>query len=293
LAVNKLIKAAGMGEPPEKIRYLIRDKGIDVDVRDENGMSPLIYAAFFGHADAAKELLDCGADVNACGSSGVTVLLAALQNAANANIARLLIDSGADVNAADGQGLTPLMTAIYADSFEMMLYLLNKGADVNIKNSKGWTALDLAKQKEDRKLIQALHRAGNFQNADLIYAARIGDTKWLNEMIKDDGADVNGKNVDQEAPLLWASFNGHVRVAKILLDNGARINDTNKVGWSALMAAVENGSEEMVKLLLARGADVNLKIESGSTALTLAQENDNDNVVALLQGYGESEEKWN
>jgi ankyrin repeat protein len=184
------------------------------------------------------------------------------------------------------------MTAIYADSFEMTMYLLNKGADVNIKNSKGWTALDLAKQKEDRKIIQALHRAGNFQNADLIYAARIGDTKWLNEMIKD-GADVNGKNEDQEAPLLWASFNGQVRVAKILLDNGARINDTSKEGWSALMAAVENGSEELVKLLLARGADVNLKIEAGSTALTLAQENENTIIVDLLQRAGESEEKWN
>jgi ankyrin repeat protein len=60
LAVNKLISAAGMGDPPDKIRYLVREKGIDVNVRDENGMSPLIYAAFFGHGDAVKELLACG-----------------------------------------------------------------------------------------------------------------------------------------------------------------------------------------------------------------------------------------
>ncbi len=291
MAINKLIKAAGVGDPPDKIRYLVREKGIDVDVRDENGMSPLIYAAFFGHADTVKELLDCGADVNACGSNGVTALLAALQNAANANIARLLMDCGADVNAADGQGLTPLMTAIYADSLEMTLYLLNKGADVNIKNSKGWTALDLAKQKEDRKMIQALHRAGNFQNADLIYAARIGDTNWLNEMIKA-GADVNGKNENLEAPLLWAAFNGHMRVAKILLDNDARINDTSKAGWSALMAAVESGSEQLVKLLLARGADVSIKMESGETALTLAQVNENNGIIELINNAGDRGEKW-
>jgi ankyrin repeat protein len=285
LAVNKLIKAAGMGEPPEKIRYLVKDKGIDIDVRDENGMSPLIYAAFFGHEGVVKELLALGADLNASGSNGVTVLLAALQDAAHANIARLLIDSGADVNAADGQGLTPLMTAIYAGSLEMTLYLLEKGADINFKNSKGWTALDLAKQKEDRKLIQALHRAGSFQNADLIYAARIGDINWLNEMIKA-GADVNGKNENLEAPLLWAAFNGHVRAATILLDNGARVNDTSKAGWSALMAAVESGSEQLVKLLLARGADASLKMESGETALTLAQINENSSIIELINNAG-------
>lgn len=285
LAVNKLIKAAGSGDPPEKIRYLVREKGMDVDVQDENGMSPLIYAAFFGHEDVVKELLDLGANVNAKGHNGVTVLLAALQKAENDRIARLLIDSGADVNACDGQGLTPLMTAIYADSNEMTLYLLEKGADVGVKNAKGWTALDLAKQKGNRQLLQVLHQAGSFKNADLIYAARTGDVNWLNEMIKG-GADVNSSNEDQETPLIWAAFNGHYRVVRTLLDNGARVNDRGKEGWSALMAAVETGREDMVKLLLERGADASFKTDMGDTALTLAQKNGHSNIIELIQGYG-------
>lgn len=285
LAVNKLIKAAGSGDPPEKIRYLVREKGMDVDVQDENGMSPLIYAAFFGHEDVVKELLDLGANVNAKGHSGVTALLAALQKAENDKIARLLIDSGADVNACDGQGLTPLMTAIYADSDEMTLYLLEKGADVGVKNAKGWTALDLAKQKGNRRLLQILHQAGSFKNADLIYAARTGDVNWLNEMIKG-GVDVNAGNEDQETPLIWAAFNGHYRVVRTLLDSGARVNDRGKEGWSALMAAVETGREDMVKLLLERGADVSFKTDLGDTALTLAQKNGHSNIIELIQGSG-------
>ncbi|MFA4885620.1 MAG: ankyrin repeat domain-containing protein [Desulfotomaculaceae bacterium] len=282
MAVNKLIKAASQGDAPEKIRYLIKEKSFDVNVRDENGMSPLIYAAFFGHDEVVKALLDCGADVNACGNSGITVLMAALQNANNEQIARLLIDSGADVNACDGQGLTPLMTAVYADSIGMTLYLLEKGAVVQVKNSKGWSALDLAKQKGNHQLLQVLHQAGSLKNADLIYAARIGDVAWLAEMIKG-GADVNAANDDQETPLLWASFNGHVKVVKTLLDNGARVNDRSKEGWSALMAAAETGSEELVKLLLEKGADIDLKTESGDTALTLAEKNDFSNIIDLIQ----------
>lgn len=285
MAVNKLIKAAGQGDAPEKIKYLIEEKGMDVNVRDENGMSPLIYASFFGHDDAVKTLLDCGADVNARGNSGVTVLMAALQNANNEQIARLLIDSGADINACDGQGLTPLMTAVYTDSFEMTLYLLEKGANVQVKNSKGWSALDLAKQKGNRRLLQVLHQAGSFKNADLIYAARVGDIAWLAEMIKG-GADVNAANDDQETPLLWASFNGHVKVVKTLLDHGARVNDRSKEGWSALMAAAETGSEELVKLLLKKGADIDFKTESGETALTLAEKNGFSNIVDQIRSFG-------
>ncbi len=282
MAVNKLIKAASQGDAPEKIRYLIEEKGMNVDVRDENGMSPLIYAAFFGYDEVVKTLLDCGADVNACGNSGVTVLMAALQKADNENIARLLIDSGADVNASDGQGLTPLMTAIYIDSLEMTLYLLKKGANVQVKNSKGWSALDLAKQKGNHQLLQVLHQAGSFKNADLIYAARIGDVDWLAEMIKG-GADVNAASDDQETPLLWACFNGHVKVVKILLDHGARVNDRSKEGWSALMAAAETGREELVKLLLEKGADIDFKTESGETALTLAEKNGFSNIIDAIQ----------
>jgi ankyrin repeat protein len=285
LSVNKLIKAASQGDSLEKIRYLIDIKGIGVNVRDENGMTPLIYAAFFGHEDLAKELIAYGADVNACGNNGATPLMAALQSAKGDRLARLLIDSGADVNACDGQGLTPLMTAIYTDSIEMTLYLLEKGADVRVKCSKGWTALDLAKQKENRQLLQILHQAGLFKNADLIYAARIGDTKWLTDMING-GADVNAKNDDQETPLLWASFNGHVEVVKILLNNGVRVNDRNKEGWSALMAAAETDSEKLVKLLLENGADVNLETESGDTALTIAQKNGFSNIVDIIQSFG-------
>lgn len=285
MSVNKLIKAASQGDSLEKIRYLIDTKGIDVNVRDENGMTPLIYAAFFGHEKVAKELIDCGADVNASGSNGATALMASLQSTKGEKLARLLIDSGADVNACDAQGLTPLMTAIYTDSIEMTLYLLEKGADIRVKCSKGWTALDLAKQKENRQLLQILHQAGLFKNADLIYAARIGDTKWLNALIEG-GADVNAKNDDQESPLLWASFNGHVKVVKTLLNNGARVNDRNKEGWSALMAAAETGSKELVKFLLESGADVNLETESGATALTIAQENGFSNIVEIIQSFG-------
>ncbi|MEG3071889.1 MAG: ankyrin repeat domain-containing protein [Candidatus Syntrophopropionicum ammoniitolerans] len=269
------------------MRYLVQEKGMDVNAQDESGMTPLIHAAFFGHKYVVKALLDLGADVNLPGKGGVTVLMATLQNVANGDIARMLIDSGVDVNAGDEQGLTPLMAAIYTDSKEMTLYLLEKGAAVDVKNVKGWTALDLAKQKGNRQLIKILHRAGSFQNADLIYAARIGDIGWLEEMIKGSG-DVNARNENQETPLIWASFYGHYKVAKLLLDHGAGVNDRSKGGWTALMAAVETGRKDIVELLLERGADTTNKTDQGDTALTLAQKNDHSHIAAIIQDYGGS-----
>lgn len=265
MPVSALIKAASRGESPDFIKFLIENEGSDVNERGDNGMSPLIYAAYFAHDDVVRTLLDSGADVNACGNNGITALMAALQNPAGEMIARLLIANGANVNASDGQGLTPLMTAVYTENIEMTSFILEKGADVNFKSSQGWTALDLAKQKEHRQLIQLLHQAGCFKNADLIYAARIGDADWVAALI-DAGADVNEKNEDQETPLLWASFNGHLKVVRYLLDNGARVDERNKEGWSALMAAVLGERLETARVLLSRGADPNAAVREGVTA---------------------------
>ena len=40
------------------------DHGLPVDVRDENGNTPLMLAAYHGHADTVRMLVELGADVD-------------------------------------------------------------------------------------------------------------------------------------------------------------------------------------------------------------------------------------
>ena len=83
----------------------------DVNWKDQNGKTPLHYAAWKGHKE----------------------------------IAELLIANGADVNAKDDKGGTPLHVAAWEGHKEVAELLIAKGADMNAKMEDGDTPLDLAK----------------------------------------------------------------------------------------------------------------------------------------------------
>eukprot|EP00919_Chromeraceae_sp_WS-2016_P076936 GHVR01182052.1.p1 GENE.GHVR01182052.1~~GHVR01182052.1.p1 ORF type:complete len:116 (+),score=15.91 GHVR01182052.1:30-377(+) len=95
------------------------------------GKTPLTCALEeFGHTDIARLLIDKGADVNSRENDGYTPLIWA-SNRGHTDIARLLIDKGADVNSKDKDGTTPLISASEFGHTEIVRFLIEKGADVN------------------------------------------------------------------------------------------------------------------------------------------------------------------
>ena len=91
-----------------------------------SGWAPLHYAAFEGHAEVVKYLLEKGADKDAVAPNGYSALLLAMRNG-HMEAARELL---------------------YAD------------ADVNIKGARGETALSLALGRKDKELEELIRRAG-------------------------------------------------------------------------------------------------------------------------------------
>ena len=81
--------------------------GADVNVKGEEGLTPLHLAAFGGHKEIVELLIAKGADVNAKGRSGWTPLHFAA-NGGHREVAKLLIAKGADLNAKTSDGVTPL-----------------------------------------------------------------------------------------------------------------------------------------------------------------------------------------
>ena len=55
-------------------------------------------------------------------------------------------------------------------------------------------------------------------------------------------------------PLIYASRNGHINIAQLLLNNGADVNVKDSWGRTAMMVAKSKGHTEIVELLQQAGA---------------------------------------
>jgi ankyrin repeat protein len=93
------------------------------------------------------ELIRAGAEVNAANNDGETPLQwAALTGTFLA--VKALADAGADLNVQDARlGNTPLHAAVSHDDIVLIHYLLSKNVRTDIRNNAGQTALDLAQSR--------------------------------------------------------------------------------------------------------------------------------------------------
>src|SRR5262245_49971080 len=94
----------------DDLRRVLNDGTVNSYAYD--GWTPLHLAAFFGHVDVARVLLDTGADVSAVSQNSLTnTPLHAATAGKHAEVALLLLEQGADPFKADAGGYTPLEIA--------------------------------------------------------------------------------------------------------------------------------------------------------------------------------------
>lgn len=122
-----------------KVTKLI-SKGVDVNLKDDEGRTALSMASSKGRTDIVELLIDNGADINVIDSDGNTPLLDAVLEY-HFETAKLLIDRGADFYAENYAGTTVLNST---GNLELVKYVISKGADVNAKNIYGQTPLTCA-----------------------------------------------------------------------------------------------------------------------------------------------------
>jgi hypothetical protein len=88
-----------------------------------------------------------------------------LFQAISSEAAKLLVEKGANVNFADEKGFTPLLAAVGHKRIDIALALLDAGADPNAKLSDGKTALHMGGWGNDPRVVDKLVEKGADLNA--------------------------------------------------------------------------------------------------------------------------------
>ncbi len=282
---------------PIVLRQLLA-AGADPDSPNADGQTALMVVARTDVVEAAKALIDAGADVNARElRKGQTALMWAAAQSRPAMV-KLLLDAGADANARSGQypwerrvtaeprtkyvpsgGLTPLLYAAREGCAECVRALLDAGAEIDMTDPDGITPLLIA-------LLNA-----NFDTAKLLLARGANPNKWdwwgrtpLYAAVDYNTLPTGGRpdrpSLDETTAL---------EMMRLLLDAGANPNAQLKlfppyrslrmdrgadalldIGTTPLLRAARAADLDAMRLLLARGARVDLPQHRGVTPLMAA-----------------------
>jgi ankyrin repeat protein len=274
------------------------------------GQTALLYAARDGQLDAARALVEAGADVNQSNSEEKTTPLVMAIINGHYDLAKMLLDHKADPNLANIWGLAALYGTIdvqwapYAwfpqpitsqesvTYLDLMKALLAHGAEVNAKLGKkiwvrsfgdrswadpvGATPFWRAAQSDDVAAMKLLVASG----ADPKIATAGGDTALM-----------------VAAGLGWAPNNSTVvpdswkAAVEYCLELGLDVNAVDAKGYTALHGVAFRGDNDLIKFLVAKGAKTDVKTKTGDTIADMANgpiphSIPHADTVALLESLG-------
>ena len=139
-----VFEAAAFGRV-ERLRQILDEDAAQAKAFSDDGFTPLHLAIFGGQEEAARLLLERGADPNAL-STGEVAKVPPLGTAAfvrSVPLGRLLLDSGADVNGRGEGGFTALHTARQNGDDAFAELLLERGAEPSLSTDDGRRPDDL------------------------------------------------------------------------------------------------------------------------------------------------------
>jgi ankyrin repeat protein len=210
------------------------EAGEDLAAQDKFVGTALHWAALKDNVDAARILIDAGADVNLPKIGGQETPLHIAAERGSAEVATLLIDAGADIEArtaASAEGAMPLHSAAGTDRVDLVQLLIEAGADIEARNLPGGTPLMAAASANAAGAIELLVAAGADIDAKLpsgrtglALAAITGGVDAVRKLLELE-AEVNGapetEPVFPSTPLAEALVLGLDEIADILREAGA------------------------------------------------------------------------
>ncbi|KAJ6031364.1 hypothetical protein N7540_002096 [Penicillium herquei] len=201
-------------------------EGIDVDVIDDKGSTPLFYAASNCHATVARLLIKHGADVDIPCQDSISPLwesvYSVFKSSKGGYLARFFLEESLRQDYGTPNQHASLIRAVCDGDLKEMNSLLQQGADPDLR---------------DRWNVTPLFWAAFYGHGGLV------------KLLIDHDVDVNAANSDNRTPLIQAAIRGFPDVVQLLIQTGANPQLRDRWGKSALYWASSLGHNHVYKLL--------------------------------------------
>ncbi|KAL8831428.1 MAG: hypothetical protein Q9191_000872 [Dirinaria sp. TL-2023a] len=266
----------------ERLANRLLYDGINADIQDAFGMTPLMWAAQSGNVDMMTIILQMKAPLNVFNDDGQNALHIAIIHG-HEEVAVLLIDqAGMDVNAPNvgergSWKVTPLMLATNYEQLKVISKLLTRAdLTVNTEDTHGRTAVHRIAGARNTEVMRALVSASS---VDLGHRDHSGcpvltlSSLWRNlpavRALLDAGADINIREsplYSQGNALMRAADSDAVYIVQELIDRGIDWTAKDDFGRSAVHSAAINGSHRSLAVLLdLPGIGIDLQDSNGNT----------------------------
>lgn len=270
-----------------------------------DGLSAVMLAAMYGHADVVRRLVAVKADITLKDKGGMTAYDWAVKlkhkSAAGMLLAELRRLEAEDYEmrkkAARALAARMLSAVEYADVSKIKALLADPLHLVDFEHKGGRTALVQAAVYNHTHVIALLveahadvnHQMENGYSA-LMRASVNGRVATVRSLI-DNKAIVNLQNKWGWAPITRASMRGHTEVVQVLIQAKARLDAQDEDDWSAIGAAAVNGHASTVELLVAARANLDLLQNQGKDAEAWADAKEQHLCADLLRRAKDAERK--